>query len=708
MTRSHHLRTYAVVTVLIALFGCQKGTLVETLVVDAANGVRLASLPAWMAGGSGEGAGQFQYLGPITMSGDGHVIAADSRAGRLIYFDLDGNVSRTRSYYPGGENPLLPSDSLSRVQGMKMVNGKLFIATGNTVWGVSEDQADRIDLAELGGYVRALEADENGRLYVLLDDWVKAFTIEGEQVFEAKLEGDPNPSSRAMTLASDGNIYVSARRWQTVVVLNGETGDEIRRIGGADDGSFVGSPRGIAVDVHGNVFVYDDGAKMLHVFDNQGTHVGTSGSRGSAPGQTLGADVLAIDYERNRLVVQDNVNYRIQVYDLTGNDAMARDLVRHESKQGATAKPDFVTLQLGNNPLTERRCNWRTDLTTGKASQMQYVKVADGSDVDWATATPEVIRGTSIDFQSNLGPYRAHEVSITGLEPGATYAYRVGDGSANGWGDTAAFSLIEKPDESLRVIVLGDSRNRMDVWKHIMTEAANQDPAFIINTGDLVSDGEQADHWNDWFYAAREVLSTVPLMTSLGNHERQSQNYFNLFALPTNTPEELREQCYSFDYGPAHFVVLNTQFDLDMQTEWLREDLVGNDKPWTFAFFHRPAYEGHPHRGDGNQDIRDAWVEIFEDNGFDIAWSGHSHYYFRTKPIRDGKTVAAGVGPVHITSGAAGAPLYPTIANQWSVVNESVDHYCIMDLTPTEAKIIVYRADGSLLDELTLQPRSSD
>jgi len=214
--------------------------------------------------------------------------------------------------------------------------------------------------------------------------------------------------------------------------------------------------------------------------------------------------------------------------------------------------------------------------------------------------------------------------------------------------------------------------------------------------------------WNMWFHEAQSVFSTYAFMPCLGNHERQSPNYFLAFALPRNAPSELTEQCYSFDYGPTHWVVLNTEISVDKQTEWLEQDLAANTKPWTFAVFHRPAYAGHPSRGDGNRDVREAWSGIFEAYGVDIAWQGHDHYYFRTKPIREEMVVAEGEGPVYVTTGGSGAPLYPVQINKYAAVAESVDHYCIMTLTPERCTVTVIRADGTRLDDFSLTPRGID
>jgi hypothetical protein len=312
--------------------------------------------------------------------------------------------------------------------------------------------------------------------------------------------------------------------------------------------------------------------------------------------------------------------------------------------------------------------------------------------------------GKSTLIEGNLGPYLAHEATLDGLKSGKGYVYRAGDGGGN-WSGAQYFEIPPDVGRRLRVVILGDSRNRMDVWNDIINKSAGYLPAFIINTGDLVANGEDMNDWDKWFYEARDVLGRIPLMPCLGNHERNSPNYYAAFALPPNTNPNLAEQTYSFDYGPAHWAVLNSEYDLREQAEWLRTDLALTDKPWVFVFYHRPAYAGHPTRGDGNEDIREAFEEIFLEYGIDAAWQGHDHYYFRTKPIREGEVVSEAEGPIYITTGGSGAPLYPIQPNQYMAVGESVDHYCVVDLTEQSCRVAVFRTDGSKLDEFSIPKR---
>ncbi|MGQ9616007.1 MAG: metallophosphoesterase family protein [Spirochaetota bacterium] len=98
----------------------------------------------------------------------------------------------------------------------------------------------------------------------------------------------------------------------------------------------------------------------------------------------------------------------------------------------------------------------------------------------------------------------------------------------------------------------------------------------------------------------------------VGNHELESSSYMEWlrgynsggFKLPNivkTGPPGCKETTYSFDYGTAHFIILNEYCDgiSDSGTDgdivnalynWLMDDLEANSKPIIFVFGHEPAY----------------------------------------------------------------------------------------------------------------------
>ena len=313
------------------------------------------------------------------------------------------------------------------------------------------------------------------------------------------------------------------------------------------------------------------------------------------------------------------------------------------------------------------------------------------------------IQAESELFHSNLGAYRAHEAVFESLTPVARYVYRVGSDVPGGWSDPYEITVTDPERETIRIAVVGDTRTRMDVWRRVIRATADEEPDFIVHTGDIISNGRDQDDWNRWFNEAADVLPFTPFMPIMGNHERYAKNYFVSYSLPANGPGGVHAgEAYSFDYGPTHWVGLHTCANMDIQTPWLEEHLAGVDKPWIFAFYHRPAYSAHPSRGDGNMDVREAWSPIFSEHNVAIAWQGHDHYYSRSKPINNGEIVSADRGVVYIVSGGGGAPLYDFAPNQWIAAGRKTEQYVLIEITGNTLHGKAITPDGEVFDEFTM------
>ena len=125
----------------------------------------------------------------------------------------------------------------------------------------------------------------------------------------------------------------------------------------------------------------------------------------------------------------------------------------------------------------------------------------------------------------------------------------------------------------------------------------------------------------------------------------------------------LDETIYSYNYGDAHFVVLNTGrytgYDealLKAQREWLINDLEANsDAKWTIMLIHQAVH----HRVGGT--MSRPWLyDTIEEYGVDLVIQGHSHLVTRTYPMKNGEIVtktspdliSKGSGTVYTTIGS--------------------------------------------------------
>ena len=227
-------------------------------------------------------------------------------------------------------------------------------------------------------------------------------------------------------------------------------------------------------------------------------------------------------------------------------------------------------------------------------------------------------------------------------------------------------------------------------------------PAFILHTGDVVDSGYQASQWNRYFRALGTYGTNIANFVSIGNHDTRTDKdvmtnsvknnffsfYFNHPDVDTNEfkidpaiyeklsdsgkvqVDNLCETVYSYNYGNAHFVVLNTgtyantgnetypddKHIIELQRAWLEKDLEANkDAAWTIVVCHEAMYHKN-----GNKQDRKYLTDVVEKYGVDLVIEGHSHLYTRSYPMKDGAIVTKtstdviekGTGTIYMTIGA--------------------------------------------------------
>ncbi|MFQ6099561.1 MAG: metallophosphoesterase, partial [Armatimonadota bacterium] len=188
---------------------------------------------------------------------------------------------------------------------------------------------------------------------------------------------------------------------------------------------------------------------------------------------------------------------------------------------------------------------------------------------------------------ANTTPRTLHQVQIVGLKPGTTYEYQVcSDAPLTGW---LRFTTAKPRRRPFRFAVYGDNRMNVPVHYRVCKRILAARPDLVLHTGDLVDDGRREEQWDTFFAATRELTREVPMFVTLGNHEHESQQFFDLFVLPGN------EVYYSFDYGDVHFVSLQNSgpdlTDREQQLAWLERDLQRHRAArFIVASMHRPPY----------------------------------------------------------------------------------------------------------------------
>jgi hypothetical protein len=281
---------------------------------------------------------------------------------------------------------------------------------------------------------------------------------------------------------------------------------------------------------------------------------------------------------------------------------------------------------------------------------------------------------------------------LAALKPGTTYGYQVVQGQARS--ALAAFRTVPDNPGAFTFVVYGDSRSLPEEHRRVAAAIGKEQPAFIVHTGDLVTSGNRYETWSpEFFEPLARVIGRIPLWPAVGNHEGNRQNYALFF------PAAAR--CwYSFDYGDAHFVVLDYKTTPEMLA-WLAQDLAASPARWKFVFCHYPSYNiGGHHSAWGRKDV----VPLLHERHVDIAFSGHSHLYERFYPLvrRGGEDE----WPVtYIITGGGGAPLHQAEAHPALAAFAPKLHYLVVAVDGDTLSLRCLTPDGELLDRLTIRKK---
>jgi len=155
-----------------------------------------------------------------------------------------------------------------------------------------------------------------------------------------------------------------------------------------------------------------------------------------------------------------------------------------------------------------------------------------------------------------------------------------------------AAALLPAAD-SFRFILLGDrtGETQPGVYERVWQELAGEDPAFVVSVGDTIQGLRDSTAEREWQEAERIFLpfTGFPLYLTPGNHDVWSLWSEGVYRKRTGHPLH-----YSFDYGPAHFTILdNSRSDGFAAGElaFLEEDLQAHAaQPLKFIVSHRPSW----------------------------------------------------------------------------------------------------------------------
>lgn len=253
------------------------------------------------------------------------------------------------------------------------------------------------------------------------------------------------------------------------------------------------------------------------------------------------------------------------------------------------------------------------------------------------------------------------------------------------------------PGILFRFVAYGDTRDHHDVHADIVAQVIAQEPALVLQTGDLVHHGDAANEWAKFDQITGALRRRIPYYPVRGNHDVGVRGYFE--ARVTQPTLSGNKHYYSFEKGNVHFVAIDTEEPLaagSAQYAWLDDDLGKAHVAGRFLipFFHEAIFSVGPHSlGSEVRALRPILHPLFRKHGVTLVFQGHDHLYYRTQ--RDGIT--------YVVTGGGGAPLYGRVAALGpGDVYAKVHHFCVADVGPDRVTVTAYRRDLSQLDRFEL------
>jgi hypothetical protein len=320
--------------------------------------------------------------------------------------------------------------------------------------------------------------------------------------------------------------------------------------------------------------------------------------------------------------------------------------------------------------------------------------------------------GLTLDLDSRIrsrGQETRHVVELTGLKANATYYYRILGAGAPLMEVSTFQTNKDRYHPDISFVVFGDSgtggQNQLD----IAIQMLRVKPDFGLITGDIVyPSGAAEDYDKKYFSPYSDIISSVCFYPTMGNHDYRTSKgkpYLDAFVLPENNPAGT-EKYYSFDYGNAHFVCIDSNLPIGgqeeiAQFEWLRMDLSSTKSLWKFVFLHHPPYSSS-HRG-SEMPIRERYCPLFEEYSVDIVFCGHDHCYERTIRINDFFPSKDGV--IYIVTGGGGARLYNVGHNEWTAFAKKAYHFLHVNIKGRTLKLRAIDKKGKEFDTLLLDKR---
>ncbi|MBK8829902.1 MAG: fibronectin type III domain-containing protein [Saprospiraceae bacterium] len=247
-----------------------------------------------------------------------------------------------------------------------------------------------------------------------------------------------------------------------------------------------------------------------------------------------------------------------------------------------------------------------------------------------------------------------HTSSLTGLSPATRYYYKAKTGS---W-QSAIYDFVTPPNRdseaSFNIVLMSDMQkdgSNPNIFANLINTSLlpyidssygtplSDHLQMAVLPGDVVDNGNDYGQWkNDFFDPGQALWRSVPCYPAIGNHEVNSQNYFNYYTLPENGTPGYLEHWYYHDYSNVRVISINSNspYRIQAQLNWVDSILnlscADTLIDFVFAEMHHPFKSElwTPGEADYTGDVVEMMEAFTETCGKPtIHFFGHTHAYSR-------------------------------------------------------------------------------
>lgn len=417
---------------------------------------------------------------------------------------------------------------------------------------------------------------------------------------------------------------------------------------------------------------------------------------------------------------------------LAGCGSVQQDIAGSDSSIGVS----YVRQLVAEDNGTSRTIMWQSEVRQGYSVEYRLKSIDNNGAEQGVTKKASGETGavftqaaTECSFKEAKTDYLQYQVQLKGLQPNSVYEYRIVTEKNKGtW-----HSLKTENAKGFTALIFPDSQSSdYSGWQQLARAAQqrHKESELYINMGDLVDNGQDGSQWRAWLGSVEPFSADLVFAPVIGNHEAYSLDwqmtppkaYTNLFAVPENGLPEYKRQFYSFDYGPVHFMVLDTNFHeaqgwqprlLTDELRWLEQDLAKSKARWKIVLQHRDIFmysfskeSGRPERATFFLDFSRQLMPLYEKYGVDAVLSAHLHTYRRRIPLRNFAPAEDGI--TYILTGVAGNVRYPKLWGDfaWDAARApqpETANYMTLEVAQEKLLFRAFLPDGKQFDEVEIK-----